>query len=58
MLQVLTHFTRTQHWEFQWYSEDSENSFVENGKLHVRPTLTIDKIGENNLYHGRAVANG
>lgn len=47
-----------QHWEFQWYSDDWENAFVEDGKLYMKPTLTSDKIGEHNLYNGYVDVDG
>ena len=40
------------NWEFQWYVPDKENSFVQDGILHIRPTLTEKKFGEAFLYTG------
>lgn len=30
--------------EFQWYVNDTENSYINNGKLVIMPTLTTDLI--------------
>lgn len=38
--------------EFQWYVNDKENLFVDDGVLHLKPTLTADKFGEKFLYNG------
>ncbi|XP_055297431.1 beta-1,3-glucan-binding protein-like [Sitodiplosis mosellana] len=38
--------------EFEWYVADDENSFAENGKLHIKPTLTSHEIGEDDVEHG------
>lgn len=38
--------------EFEWYSVDDENSFANDGKLYIKPTLTEDKIGRDKLLHG------
>lgn len=32
-------------WQFQWFVKDPENAFVRDGVLHLKPTLTADKIG-------------
>lgn len=32
---------------------DANNSFVKDGKLHIRPTLTVDTIGAYQLKNGR-----
>lgn len=37
------------NWEFQWYSPDPRNSFVKDGILHLKPTLTADLFGEDFL---------
>jgi beta-glucanase (GH16 family) len=34
-------------WEFQWYVPDTENSFIRDEILHIKPTLTTDKLGQN-----------
>jgi hypothetical protein len=38
--------------EFQWYTNNRSNSFVEDGNLNIRPTLTADDFGEYFLYTG------
>jgi beta-glucanase (GH16 family) len=40
------------NWEFQWYVNNRSNSFVENGVLYIRPTLTSDLIGEDKVMNG------
>ena len=40
------------NWEFQWYVNSNQNSFVENGKLYIKPTLTSDMFGEDFLTSG------
>ncbi|KAJ3412155.1 hypothetical protein HDV05_001130 [Chytridiales sp. JEL 0842] len=40
------------NWEFQWYTNNRTNSYVKNGTLHLRPTLTADNIGESFLRNG------
>jgi len=40
------------NWEFQWYTNNRSNSFVKDGKLHIRPTLTSDIYGEKFLTSG------
>ncbi|XP_055300590.1 beta-1,3-glucan-binding protein-like [Sitodiplosis mosellana] len=44
--------------EFQWYDVDNENSFAKDGKLHIKPTLTADKIGQDAVEHGHVSLNG
>lgn len=38
--------------EFQWYVVDDENSFAKDGKLHIKPTLAADKIGNEAIESG------
>ncbi|CAG9855666.1 unnamed protein product [Phyllotreta striolata] len=38
--------------EFQWYSDDPKNSYVQDGKLHIKPTLLTDEHNEDFLYSG------
>lgn len=38
--------------EFEWYVNDRKNSFVSNGNLHLRPTLTSEIYGEDFLRKG------
>jgi hypothetical protein len=33
------------NWEFEYYINNRSNSFVENGTLMIKPTLTADRIG-------------
>ncbi|CAF1142033.1 unnamed protein product, partial [Brachionus calyciflorus] len=37
------------NWEFQLYHNNRSNSFVRDSVLHIRPTLTEDRIGQANL---------
>lgn len=38
--------------EFQWYVADDDNSFAKDGKLHIKPTLTANKIGYDTINKG------
>ncbi|CAG9560383.1 unnamed protein product [Danaus chrysippus] len=38
------------NWEFQYYNNNRTNSFAQDGKLFIRPSLTADQFGENFLY--------
>lgn len=38
--------------EFQYYADRGENSYVRDGILYIKPTLTADTYGEDFLYHG------
>lgn len=40
------------NWEFEWYVNNRSNSYVKNGVLYIKPTLTEDAIGENTLRTG------
>ena len=40
------------NWEFELYHNNRTNSFVENGVLHLQPTLTSEFIGEQAMMHG------
>ncbi|KDR21213.1 beta-1,3-glucan-binding protein-like [Zootermopsis nevadensis] len=40
------------NWEFQIYLNNRSNSFVRDGKLFIKPTLTADKHGERFLSSG------
>lgn len=33
------------NWEFEYYINNRSNSFVDNGTLIIKPTLTADRIG-------------
>mgnify|MGYP001121009452 CR=1 FL=1 len=35
------------NWKFQMYVNDRSNSFVKDGVLHLKPTLTADVLGED-----------
>jgi beta-glucanase (GH16 family) len=42
------------NWEFQWYpGYDKANAFTKNGNLHIAPTTTASKFGENYLTSAR-----
>jgi hypothetical protein len=43
------------NWEFQWYTNNRTNSFIENGVLYLRPTLTADYMGEEKMMNGGSV---
>ncbi|XP_055643292.1 beta-1,3-glucan-binding protein-like [Toxorhynchites rutilus septentrionalis] len=38
--------------EFQWFTNNRSNSFVKEGNLYIRPTLTVDEYGEAFLRSG------
>lgn len=38
--------------EFQYYHNLTENSYVRDGILYIKPTLTADRFGEDFLYNG------
>lgn len=40
------------NWEFQVYTNNRSNSFVEDGNLNIRPSLTADEFGENFIRSG------
>jgi len=40
------------NWEFQMYTNNRSTSFVRDGSLYIRPILTADTIGENNVRNG------
>jgi len=40
------------NWEFQYYLNNRTNSYVKNGNLFIRPTLTSDRYGEEFLSRG------
>ncbi|XP_076250161.1 beta-1,3-glucan-binding protein-like [Rhynchophorus ferrugineus] len=46
------------NWEFQYYANNRSNSYVENGHLHIRPTLMADDFGESFLWSGMLDVNG
>lgn len=40
------------NWEFELYENNRSTSFVKDGKLNIRPVLTEDKIGAQNVRAG------
>jgi len=38
------------NWEFEWYANNRTNSFVDDGVLHLQPTLMADNIGYDELH--------
>eukprot|EP00735_Rhodelphis_limneticus_P006972 TRINITY_DN1944_c0_g1::TRINITY_DN1944_c0_g1_i1::g.23088::m.23088 TRINITY_DN1944_c0_g1::TRINITY_DN1944_c0_g1_i1::g.23088 ORF type:complete len:427 (+),score=155.48,sp/Q8N0N3/BGBP_PENMO/47.26/1e-110,Glyco_hydro_16/PF00722.16/1.8e-18 TRINITY_DN1944_c0_g1_i1:46-1281(+) len=38
------------NWEFQRYVNSRKNSFVQDGKLFIKPSLTADDVGEDVVY--------
>jgi hypothetical protein len=40
------------NWEFQLYHNNRTNTFVEDGIFHIKPTLTEERIGLDNLKSG------
>jgi len=40
------------NWEFEYYTNNRSNSFVQNSVLYLKPTLTADLIGVPNLLNG------
>ncbi|XP_062537645.1 beta-1,3-glucan-binding protein-like [Armigeres subalbatus] len=46
------------NWEFQYYLNSRQNSYVENGTLFIRPTLLSDETGEEFLTSGTLDING
>jgi hypothetical protein len=45
-------FPYLQELEFQYYNNNRSNSFIEDGNLNIRPTLTAEDFGELFLYSG------
>jgi len=37
------------NWEFEWYTNNRTNSYVKDGVLYLKPTMTADTIGENQM---------
>ncbi|KRT86910.1 hypothetical protein AMK59_1529, partial [Oryctes borbonicus] len=46
------------NWEFQWYTNNRTNSFVNDGVLYIKPTLTADHLGYDALYYATLDVNG
>jgi len=40
------------NWEFQYYRNDRRNTYVRDGVLYIKPSLTADEYGEDFLYNG------
>ena len=40
------------NWEFEWYVNNRSNSYVRDGILYLKPTLTEDAIGEHEMRTG------
>lgn len=40
------------NWEFEWYTNNRTNSFVDDGVLYLQPTLMVDNIGEQTMQSG------
>jgi beta-glucanase (GH16 family) len=40
------------NWEFELYENNRSTSFVKNSKLNIKPVLTENKIGMNNVRNG------
>ena len=40
------------NWEFEWYTNNRTNSFVQDGVLYLQPTLFVDNVGEDFLRTG------
>jgi hypothetical protein len=47
-----------QNWEFEVYLNNRSNSYVRDGKLFIKPTLTADKYGERFLSAGTLRLHG
>ncbi|KAJ3214218.1 hypothetical protein HDU67_001970 [Dinochytrium kinnereticum] len=44
------------NWEFQSYSNNRTNSFIRDGKLFIKPTLTSNNIGESGVMSGTTLS--
>jgi beta-glucanase (GH16 family) len=40
------------NWEFEWYTNNRTNSFVEDGVLYLQPTLSVENFGDATLHGG------
>lgn len=47
-----------QNWEFQVYDNTRTNSYVDNGILHLKPTLLEDRYGAGFVNTGTLDMNG
>ncbi|ORX67351.1 gram negative bacteria binding protein 2 [Basidiobolus meristosporus CBS 931.73] len=43
------------NWEFEYYYNNRSNSYVEDGVLYIKPTLTADRIGEAAVMNGGTI---
>ncbi|KAK9467991.1 concanavalin A-like lectin/glucanase domain-containing protein [Lipomyces arxii] len=41
--------------EFEWATDSTNNSYIQEGQLYIVPTFTADVIGENSLLNGYTV---
>nr|XP_039264189.1 beta-1,3-glucan-binding protein-like [Styela clava] len=46
------------NWEFQYYTNNRSNSYVKDGVLYLKPTLTSDKYDENFVKNGTLSLEG
>jgi len=46
------------NWEFQWYLNNRSNSYTQDGVLHIRPTLTVEILGEDGLRSAQISSHG
>lgn len=46
------------NWEFQWYTNNRSNSYVEDQVLHIVPTLMAEEFGESFLSSGTLNIHG
>lgn len=44
------------NWEFQYYTNNRSNTFVDDGILYIKPTLTSETLGENAVKEGGRIA--
>ncbi|CAO3684359.1 unnamed protein product [Rhizopus stolonifer] len=44
------------NWEFQYYTNNRSNTFVDDGILYIKPTLTSDVLGEDAVKEGGRIA--
>ncbi|KAI9487416.1 MAG: concanavalin A-like lectin/glucanase domain-containing protein [Benjaminiella poitrasii] len=44
------------NWEFQYYTNNRSNSFVQDGVLYLKPTLTAETIGEAAVLNGGKIS--
>ncbi|KAI7906699.1 concanavalin A-like lectin/glucanase domain-containing protein [Cokeromyces recurvatus] len=44
------------NWEFEYYTNNRSNSFVKDGILYLKPTLTAERIGEEAVKNGGVIS--